>query len=456
MMDRMFYNTSRLSKITQNSKELNAIQSFFSEIYDKPGHQQTFYQYCIQWKLAPWIWVQMNRLGLTDYLNESIKADFKGFYEKVRLENENRNREAARFLEIFTKEGIDVAILKGNLLLHTVYKDIGYKKMNDFDMLIHPADWTKVQRIYQDLGYIPLGFGWGGEKDKAAKFSHAGLSYISPNHHCITGTQWGLKSPTSKYTVPLDDLWKNTSSFTFEGVPIRQLSTPYNLLHLILHMGTFKCGIRDCMDIYNLMLADKNWDKDYFIDICRLSNAVDKAWFTLQLTNFCSDAVPSTLLEKLKPKKRSFLVRRYYSRRKMAEKTGDMQLSYNDYFHEVEMTVFYFSLIHTFHQKGYFYCRLLRQMLWPKRDVVKKLSDLTGKPGFRERLKARLKAPYMVFALIGEEIGVGVVILLFIKMFLDTIISLKNYIFKKESYFTYLKNRGINPEEIKRVVKGIQ
>ena len=456
MTNNLFNIASRLSKITHKPDELKEIQVFFTKNDWRTDQQQTLYNYCKQWKLVPWIWVQMNRLGLTDNLDKSIETDFREFYEKVRTENENRNKEAARFLKIFTREGIDVAVLKGNLLLHTVYKDAGYKKMNDFDMLIHPDDWTKVQKIYQNLDYIPLGFGWGGEKGKAVKFSHAGLSFISPNYHCITGTQWGLKSPTSKYSVPMDDLWKTTSSFTFEGVPIKQLSTPYNLLHLILHMGTFKCGIRDCMDIFNLLLADKDWDENYFVDICKQSNAIDKAWFTFQLTNMCSGVVPDSLLEKLKPPKKSFMVRRYYSRKKMADKTGDMQFSYNDYFHDVEMTVFYFSLIHKFHQKAYFYYQLVRQMFRPERDMTKRLSDLTGKPEFWEMLKARLKAPYLVFALIGEEIGIGVVILLFIKMFLETIISLKNYIFKKESYFTYLKNRGIDPEEIKKVVKGIQ
>jgi hypothetical protein len=61
-----------------------------------------------------------------------------------------------------------------------------------------------------------------------------------------------------------------------------------------------------------------------------------------------------------------------------------------------------------------------------------------------------------VFSLIAEEIGWKFSLLLFVKLFFDTLFSLKNYFFKQESYFSYLKKIGINPSEIEKVVKNIQ
>jgi hypothetical protein len=170
----------------------------------------------------------------------------------------------------------------------------------------------------------------------------------------------------------------------------------------------------------------------------------------------CSATISNSLLEKLQPNKSNFLTRRLNSRLKMAEKTSDMQLSYNDYFHDVEMNVFYFSIFHHFHKKLFLYFRLVKLMFWPKAGLLQKLSDYPDFPGIFKWIIARIKAPYYTFSLIGEEIGTNITVLLFVKMFLDTILSVKNYFVKKETYFEYLKNRGLNPDEIKRAVKEIQ
>jgi hypothetical protein len=193
-----------------------------------------------------------------------------------------------------------------------------------------------------------------------------------------------------------------------------------------------------------------------FVGLCRESNATGKAFFTLTLTDVCSGIIPPTLLEKLKPGRRSFLIRRLDSRLKLADGTGDMQLSYNDYFHEVEMTVFYFSLFPQFHKKLLLYLRLVRQLFWPEKALVLKLGDLGAKASMGRYITARLNSPYFTFRLIGEEIGLVITLLLLVKMIFDTLISLKNYIFRKDSYFDYLRKRNIEPEVIRQVVKNIQ
>jgi hypothetical protein len=284
-MESNFYIASRLSKVRLSEEEKSRIGTHFSVLANRLDLQEEFFNYCRKWKLAPWIHTQIERNSLHSFIDKSVLQKFDEFHTRVKTENEARNTEALRFLNEFKREKIDVALLKGNLFLHSIYGDVGYKKMNDFDMLIRAGDWPKVQEIYFRLGYIPLGFGWGGEKGKAAKFSHAGLSFISPDFTCITGTQWGLKSPTSSYKVNIDNIWKAVKDFDFNGLNIHRLSTEYNLLHLILHMGLYKCGIRDCMDVYNLLLSSKDFDEDKFVTICRQSGATDKAVFTLRLTN---------------------------------------------------------------------------------------------------------------------------------------------------------------------------
>ena len=71
-------------------------------------------------------------------------------------------------------------------------------------------------------------------------------------------------------------------------------------------------------------------------------------------------------------------------------------------------------------------------------------------------MQARLKAPFLVFALIAEEIGSKITLLLLTKISFDLLWSVKNYFLKKDSYFDYLRKRGINPKDIERAVKNIQ
>ncbi len=455
-MNNFFKIASILTKIKITDLDKENIIKFLSEIKDNNEEQNKFFNYCKKWKVAPWVFTQLKNHGLIDYLNKTTQESFYEIHEKVKSENEGRNSEALKFLQEFKKENIDAIILKGNLFIHNVYKDTGYKKMNDFDILIHPEDWPKIQDIYFKMGYIPLGFGWSGEKQEAAKFSHTGISFISSNYKCITGTQWGLKSPTSNYNLDIKDAWNTATDFDFYDVKVKQLSPEYNLLHLILHMGVYKCGIRDCMDLYNFLLSEKNFNEDRFIEICKKSNAIDKAFFTLTLSNKCSGTISESLLEKLRSHKKSFLIRRLNSRLNIANKTGDFQTSYNDYFHDVEMNVFYFNLFPEFHRKLVFYFKIVGQIFFPNIEAALKLNDKTKGASIIDKLVARIKAPYFVFALLAEEIGLKITIILFIKLFFDLLISLKHYLFTKESYFQYLKNRGVNPKDIEQAVKNIQ
>ncbi|MGB0949339.1 MAG: nucleotidyltransferase family protein [Marinirhabdus sp.] len=206
----LFFAVTRLTKVVISSLEKDKIIAYVTDLKNKVPKQQKFFEYCLEWKLAPWVFLQLKKHALDPYFESEILHLFQEEYSKIKLQNTKRNEEAIRFLKLFKKHGIDVAILKGNLFANTFYGDVGYKRMNDFDILIHANDWVKVQTIYEELNYIPLGFGWAGEKQKPANFSHVGTPFISSNFLCIVGTQWGIKAPTARYKVDINKVWKNT------------------------------------------------------------------------------------------------------------------------------------------------------------------------------------------------------------------------------------------------------
>lgn len=453
-MDKHFYITSMISSLDWSETERKNIAGFLQQMITDVNQQQSFFDYCKQWKLGPWVCVQLQRNELMGLFAHEIQSQFTGLHLQIKTENEKRNAEACRFLKAFRENGIDVIILKGNLLAHTVYLDSGYKRMNDFDILIRQADWPKIQEIYFSLGYIPLGFGWSGEKQKAAKFSHVGMSFISPDFSCIIGTQWGLKSPTAGYSVNIEEAWDTSLSFDFSGVLVRQLSASYNLLHLVLHMGIYKCGIRDCMDVYNLFTSAKPNEAE-LLKLFESTGATEKAAFTFTLAALSCPAL-QPFADRIHSGGHGFISRRLAKRLLAFEKSGDLHLSYNDYFQDIEKEVIYFNIFPEFHKKLIFYFRILKKIWWPKTSIALKLADRPEDKNIFPVVSARIKAPYYVFSLIAQEIGWSFTVLLFIKLAFDLAWSFKNYFLKKESYFDYLKKRGVDPKAIEKAVKNIQ
>jgi len=443
-----------ISKINWTSDEKGSIKDRLM-LLNTIELQQELFEYCKTWKLAPWTFSQLKKHDVFLLLKDEIIELFRIEYDKVKVQNSNRNSIVFSVLESFIKNGIDVVVLKGNYLAHVVYQEVGYKRMNDFDILIHKKDWDRVQYIYLRMGFIPLGFGWGGEKEKPADYSHVGMAFISPDYSCIMGSQWGLKSPTSSYNVNMEDVWSSAIEFNFEGLKLKALSNEYTLLHLILHMGIYKCGIRDCMDVYNLILV-KDIDQSKFLQIVKESKSLDKAYFTLSMSNLCVKTFSEDLMRKLIGSNRGYLKRRANKRIHSADISGDFQISYNDYFQDIEKDVIYFNLFSQFHLKFPFYLKILKKIYFSNSATRLKLSDKAHSPAIWNKLIGLFKAPYYIFSLIAQEIGWKFTVLLFLKLFVDLISSPINYIFKKESYFDYLKSRGIDPKEIANAVKNIQ
>ena len=220
-------------------------------------------------------------------------------------------------------------------------------------------------------------------------------------------------------------------------------------------MGIYKCGIRDCMDLYNLMRT-ATIDESKLMQLIHHANAEQKTLFTMTLSNLCCPVFEKKIIDKIAVKPKGFVGRRLNKRLKTEESTKDFQSSYNDYFQDVEKKVIYFNLFPKFHLKLFYYSKILRLIFFPETQVALKLNDKTHAPHFWNKCISRLKTPYFVFSLISQEIGWKFTILLFVKLFFDLLFSVKNYFVKSESYFDYLTQRGIDPQDIEKAVKQIQ
>lgn len=446
---------SLLSIVNPTKEEQFEIKRYTEQLFLDEYLQQDFYEYTEKWKLAPWIKTQFERNNSFHRLSDTCQKKFMASYEKVETQNQARNKCASKILHKFKEKGIEVIILKGNCFALTIYQEVAYKRMNDFDILIHKKDWDQIQTIYLEEGYIPLGFGWAGEKEEPAKFSHVGMSFISPDFSCIIGSQWGLKSPTTSYKDLIHEAWNTSLPFDFIGIEVKQLSPEFNFLHLILHLGVYKCGIRDCMDIYNLVRS-KQLNEKYLVDLLIESKAVEKAIFSIEMASFSSPNFADNISDQLSYSKNHFLIRRMQKRKKLHELTGDFQDVYSDYFQDIEKQVIYFNIFPEFHKKMIFYFKILTLIFLPKNEIILKLNDLNPREDYSLLWFKIPKTTKRIFELISQEIGWKFTFLLFLKLGIDTLFSVKNYFIKKRSYFDYLKAKNINPTDIEKVVKNIQ
>jgi len=451
----LFKITALLSHIELTSEELDTCRNTLKSLLTSIIEQHVFYEYCFQWKLAPWMYLQLKKYRFLALFDQDVIERFENAYQDVEQENENRNKIAIQFLRAFQDHNIDVIILKGNAFIQTIYKDVGYKKMNDFDILIKSEDWPRIEQIYYDLGYIPLGFGWSGEKQKPAKYSPTSVPFISPDFNCMIGTQWGLKSSTTHFTVDTDELWETAVPFDFHGIPCKQLSPEYNLIHLILHLGVYKCGTRDCMDLYNLILSEElNVEK--LFSIIKKTKAIQKSRYALEMCRLCSRHIPEEWIQRLPKGKPSFINTRLRKRLQMVNETGDMHESYNDYFQDIEKNVIHYYLFPEFHRRIYYFLKVLRLLYFPDIKHALKFIDKSHKPTLFNKVKARILGPWFSFSMIAQEIGWKYGVLLFLKMWVDTALSPLHYLISKESYFQYLKKKNIEPNQIKKLVQNVQ
>jgi hypothetical protein len=450
-----FKTTALLSHIQLTPKELDVCKTALTPLQSSNKKQHAFYEYCFQWKLAPWIYRQLQTHEFLALFDEDVIKRFSDVYKDVKRENENRNIIAKQFLQAFREHNIAVIILKGNAFIQTIYDDVGYKKMNDFDILIKAEDWPKIEQIYYDLGYIPLGFGWSGEKQKPAKYSPTSVPFISTDFKCIIGTQWGLKSSTTHFTVDTAEIWNTALPFDFHGIPCKQLSPEYNLIHLILHLGIYKCGTRDCMDLYNLILSTSiNTEK--LFTIIEKTNGIQKSRYAFEMCRLCSHQIPEEWFQRLDKGKPSFINTRLRKRLQMVQETGDMHGSYNDYFQDIEKNIIYYYLFPEFHRRIHYFLQILRLLYLPELKYGLKFIDQSHNPTFLNKIKARTLGPWFSFSMIAQEIGWKYGILLFVKLCFDTLLSPINYLSSKESYFQYLKKKGIEPDQIKKLVQNVQ
>lgn len=136
-----------------------------------------------------------------------------------------------RLLEVFAKEGIDAAPLKGAHLLTSVYPE-GEERgtLSDVDFLVREGDWKRALEAMEREGFTRREHFANEERLQEVGF-HLDLA---PGRHVLFEIHRHLFS-AHRISIDHDAIWARSTPSTFDGAPCRRLAAEDHFCHIALH-----------------------------------------------------------------------------------------------------------------------------------------------------------------------------------------------------------------------------
>lgn len=407
-------------------------------------------------KVEPRLTHVLEARGLWPMVPLSVAAALRSAAGQVEAANRQRVVRACElFAELHAAE-IEVCILKGVLFAETLYGDPLYKRMNDVDLLVRPADVPRITAVYRRLGYFPVAERVGDKPELNQKFSHHLPPYVSRELDCVLGTQWGLKSPLAGLKIDYPAIWERSEPFRYHGLPARKLAARDNLFHVCVHLGVFKSGLRDVMDIANLVRSEAEpIDWEGFLADVRRAGAQALVVHALSLVH-CLDPRPETLaaVQALAPEAQGFYVeaaRKKTASRAVALRTCSGHLSV------VENSVTAFNMARRFPDKARLLSAFLGSVFCAPEEECRRLTFAPGAHG-GSAAWARLWAPAQILRAIGAEIGPGLLAGLFVKSAVDLGVALVRWPFTpagEGGLEAWARSRGLSLADLQRLKDAV-
>ncbi len=230
-------------------------------------------------------------------------------------------------LELFRKEGIETVVLKGPMLLDTVYKDWGVRKTSDLDLLVKKDDMNRARRILHEHNYSSSSK-TAMRKDGTPVSHHS--APMSRKRRPAIELHWTLRTNNQIIKIEIDEIWDRVKQGKIDKIDALFLSPEDTLLHLCVHhfykLNT-NITYREINDISAVIFRFKerlNWEQ--LLVNChkyKLSHFVYAGLFFAN--EVIPDIIPSEILIALK----SEFSPDYFDRLYMAQKVDQQVFSFS-------------------------------------------------------------------------------------------------------------------------------
>jgi hypothetical protein len=206
---------------------------------DSPDLWPTVVELAIKHGVGPLVWEALSRspeVAVPPPARDSLVAQVMRS-SATRLLCEKTLADAVRILRA---RGIEVIVLKGPTVAHSVYPRPELRLYHDLDLLCRVSDYHELRRVLVESGYTSAGTheSRGTHEELARKpsasESHSVRAFFDPSGDAkleihFDAMQLGLVDRHA------EDFWRQSRTRVIGGVEIRELAPEHQFLHLALH-----------------------------------------------------------------------------------------------------------------------------------------------------------------------------------------------------------------------------
>lgn len=399
------------------------------------------------------LFLQMNRLqpAVSSMLKEALEKS----YLKIKEKNLKRLNAGIPVLKDLRAKGAEVIILKGNAIAEEVFHDIGYKPMNDIDILVKKEDLEIVHEVFernQLLVAAPL------ESDvrKQEKYSHHWPPFFDKKLDVFFGTHWGIAAPGRGFNIPIEDFWREKEEFLLRGEKFYRLSPKHFILHLCIHLNSAKTGLREIGDIVKVIeVRTHDLDAKEFCKMVLKANAVEEVYEALSLAHALKEfpftkKVLKDLEKNVDQESKRAIQKRLSPRHKI------LHIRTN-YISKIEKTFALFMLTESPVEKTLLLAKMWKLYLFVPAEEALRLDYDFPEANVIEKLMASLTAPAKISRVFIRDMGLPIFVIVTARHQWVLFKSYFSYMTKKikgqpvHSLDSYAKELGLTFKEMKEI-----
>lgn len=392
---------------------------------DTPEEIQEFHRLAFENKISAQLYLQLKKLAV----NEELIKPLMQSYEKIKQKNIKRLQVGLPVLIEMKKRGIEVIILKGNAIAEELFFDIGYKPMNDIDILIKRDDLDRTLKAFSDFSLLsaaPL------EEDiqKQAKMSHHAPPFFDKNMDVFFGTHWDIAAPTRGLKTPVDQFWKNKEEFSLMGEKFFRLCPLHFVFHLCVHLNAAKTGLREVGDIVKVLQKhETSLNAKDLISLSRESKASEEMYEAMSLVySLIPFEIARVVLAELKNDLTDEALARIAKR--VSSRNKILHLRTN-YISKIEKTFAFFMMSEDPIEKTFLLSKMWKLYLFVPLDVALKLNyEMENASGFT-KMVSLIKAPLKISRVFIKDLG----------LFIFVFVTLRHQWVLLRSYFEFVSKK---------------
>jgi len=164
----------------------------------------------------------------------AAKLQFKS--RAIGFRNLVLTRELVRLADLFSAAGIDLLPMKGPVVAHQVYGDVGQRQFGDLDILVRPRQLQAARALLAAEGYYYQD-GWSSWRQRAYEHFGHHYGYYHPQKCVYVELHWRVMPKNVHFPIETRSFWDRLQLRPIGGAEV-PCSPPEDLLLMLTAHGS--------------------------------------------------------------------------------------------------------------------------------------------------------------------------------------------------------------------------